>query len=159
MCLIWSGLKAAPNPSDNDGIGTYYYPNELSARLEFYHDHAYGITRLNVYAGEAAGYLIVDNEEDTLINSGILPNQGGGVYNYGIPLVIQDKTFVDANNIPAQDPTWNWGTTAPTPNTGDLWYPHVWMPNQNPADPAGANSMGRWDYGPWFWPRSQLPLV
>ncbi len=24
----------------------------------FYHDHAYGITRLNVYAGEAAGYLI-----------------------------------------------------------------------------------------------------
>ena len=24
----------------------------------FYHDHAYGITRLNVYAGEAAGYLL-----------------------------------------------------------------------------------------------------
>ena len=26
------------------------------------------------------------------------------------------------------------------------------MPNQNPDDPSGANPMGRWDYGPWFWP-------
>ena len=26
------------------------------------------------------------------------------------------------------------------------------MPNQNPADPEGANAFGRWDYGPWFWP-------
>ena len=30
--------------------------------------------------------------------------------------------------------------------------PHVYMPNQNPYDPTGANPMGRWDYGPWFWP-------
>ena len=26
----------------------------------FYHDHAWGITRLNVYAGEAAGYVVTD---------------------------------------------------------------------------------------------------
>ena len=26
------------------------------------------------------------------------------------------------------------------------------MPNQNPGDISGANAMGRWDYGPWFWP-------
>ena len=26
------------------------------------------------------------------------------------------------------------------------------MPNQNPGDITGANAMGRWDYGPWFWP-------
>ena len=39
----------------------------------FYHDHAYGITRLNVYAGEAAGYLLSDNIEQQLISSGILP--------------------------------------------------------------------------------------
>jgi FtsP/CotA-like multicopper oxidase with cupredoxin domain len=26
------------------------------------------------------------------------------------------------------------------------------MPNQNPGDLGGANAMGRWDYGPWFWP-------
>lgn len=34
--------------------------------------HAYGITRLNVYAGEAAGYLITDPVENTLINGGTL---------------------------------------------------------------------------------------
>ena len=33
----------------------------------FYHDHAVGITRLNVYAGMAAGYLIHDPVEDNLI--------------------------------------------------------------------------------------------
>ena len=32
---------------------TFFYTNQQSARLMFYHDHAYGITRLNVYAGEA----------------------------------------------------------------------------------------------------------
>ena len=26
------------------------------------------------------------------------------------------------------------------------------MPNQNPGDISGATAMGRWDYGPWFWP-------
>lgn len=44
----------------NDGCMTFYYTNQQSARLMFYHDHAWGITRLNVYAGEAAGYLISD---------------------------------------------------------------------------------------------------
>ena len=42
----------------DDGCTTFYYTNQQSARLMFYHDHAWGITRLNVYAGEAAGYLI-----------------------------------------------------------------------------------------------------
>ncbi|HUU92527.1 MAG TPA: hypothetical protein VM238_15115, partial [Phycisphaerae bacterium] len=40
-----------------DGVQTFYYTNQQSARFMFYHDHAWGITRLNVYAGEAAGYL------------------------------------------------------------------------------------------------------
>ncbi len=34
----------------------------------FYHDHSWGITRLNVYAGEAAGYLITDATEKKLID-------------------------------------------------------------------------------------------
>ena len=38
----------------------------------FYHDHAYGITRLNVYAGMAAGYLIEDPVEQALINGGTI---------------------------------------------------------------------------------------
>ncbi len=141
--------------SAGDGIGTYYYTNQQSGRLLFYHDHTFGLTRLNVYAGEAAGYLIVDPVEDKLINAGILPNNGGGVYNYGIPLIIQDKTFVDTTTLGkvgvagGTDPTWDVNKYG---GDGSLWYPHVYMVNQNPADMSGANAMGRWDYGPWFWP-------
>jgi len=46
---------------------SFYYTNQQSARLMFYHDHAYGITRLNVYAGVAAGYLETDTVEQDLI--------------------------------------------------------------------------------------------
>ncbi|MRR05880.1 MAG: copper oxidase [Deltaproteobacteria bacterium] len=149
----------APNATNNPGAGaqTFYYTNSQSARLLFYHDHAWGITRLNVYAGEAAGYLITDATEQALISAGTLP----GV---GIPLVIQDKTFVDATaltpthteNITTTDPTWAWGTNPGQnpmqPVTGDLWWPHVYMPAQNPFDITGGNAMGRWMYGPWFFP-------
>lgn len=134
-------------PDPGPGSLTFFYTNQQSARLMFYHDHAYGITRLNVYAGEAAGYMITDTTEQALITSGTIPSAQ-------IPLIIQDKTFVDADRIAAQDPTWNWGTTPPVPHTGDLWFPHVYMPNQWPNNPdnSGCNPMGRWDYGPWFWP-------
>ncbi len=137
-----------------DGVGTYFWSNQQSGRFMFYHDHAFGLTRLNVYSGEAAGYLIVDPMDDALIAAGILPTQGGGVYQYGIPLVIQDKTFVPGpTQLAAQDPTWD---TAHWGGFGDLWFPHVYMPNQNPASPTGANAMGRWDYAPWFWPPTQV---
>ena len=139
-------------PDPGPGSQTYYYANQQSARLLFYHDHAWGITRLNVYVGEAAGYLITDPTEQNLVASGIIPaNQ--------IPLIIQDKSFVDAAVVRDTDPTWNWGTGAPDPVTGirppvngDLWYPHVYSPAQNPYDLSGANAFGRWHYGPWFWP-------
>ena len=36
--------------------------------------------------------------------------------------------------------------------TGDLWWPHVYVPAQNPYDLSGVNPWGRWAYGPWFWP-------
>jgi FtsP/CotA-like multicopper oxidase with cupredoxin domain len=148
-----TGVTASPvaGATNDPGAGslTFYYTNQQSARLMFYHDHAYGITRLNVYAGEAAGYLLTDSVEQDLIDTGVLPN-AGGVYTYGIPLVIQDKTFVDASTIAYQDPTWAWGATPGTPHTGDLWYPHVWMPSENPYAPGGDNPLGRWDYGPWI---------
>lgn len=134
-----------------DGSATYYYTNQQSGRLMFYHDHALGTTRLNVYAGEAAGYLLTDPTEDKLIGAGLIPGApNGDVYRYGIPLIIQDKTFVpDATTLARQDPTWD---TAHWGGLGSLWFPHVYMPNQNPADAEGVNAMGRWDYGPWFWP-------
>ena len=38
------------------------------------------------------------------------------------------------------------------PMTGDLWWPHVYQPAQNPYDLSGYNATGRWNYGPWFFP-------
>ena len=62
-------------PDPGAGSQTLYYTNQQSGRLMFYHDHAVGITRLNVYAGMAAGYLIHDPVEDNLITTGVIPNQ------------------------------------------------------------------------------------
>jgi len=151
-----------PGATNDPGPGkqTLYYTNQQSARLMFYHDHALGITRLNVYVGMAAPFLVQDPIESALVSGGTIspPGQSPIAVSAGtipadqIPLVIQDKTWVDPANIASQDPTWNWGATPGTPHAGDLWWPHVYMTNQNPYDVTGANAMGRWDYGPWFWP-------
>ena len=147
-------MENVDNP--RDGIQTLYYTNAQSARLMFYHDHSYGITRLNVYVGEAAPYLLTDRVEQDLINgtnySGVNPDSKKILPDLGIPLIIQDKTFVDETTIINTDPTWVWGTTPVTPNRGDLWYPHVYSPAQNPWAINGSNPFGRWMYGPWFWP-------
>jgi len=140
-------------PDPGPGALTFFYSNQQSARLMFYHDHAYGITRLNVYAGEAAGYVLTDQAEQDLISgtnlSGANRRLSKVLPDIGIPLVIQDKTFVDPTTVLANDPTWPF---ALDPTASNLWYPHVYMTNQNPNDLAGANALGRWDYGPWFWP-------
>lgn len=135
-----------------DGAMTFYYTNQQSARLMWYHDHSFGITRLNVQAGEAAGYVVRDSAEATLVADGIIPADE-------IPLIIQDKSFVDSETVHLTDPTWAWGTGAdnngdgyPDPKTGDLWMPHVYVPAQNPYSIDGVNPYGRWHYGPWFWP-------
>jgi FtsP/CotA-like multicopper oxidase with cupredoxin domain len=150
-----------PNP--RQGVLTFYYTNQQSARLQFYHDHAHGITRLNVYAGEAAPYLITDQVEKDMIEgtdlSGVNPTNLKVLPDVGIPLILQDKTFVDASTIYAQDPTWNWGTgPSGTAVTGDLWYPHVYVPAQNPWAVDGVNPFGRWPFGPWFWPPTNVPF-
>jgi len=146
----------APVGMNSSGCETFFYTNAQSARLQFYHDHALGITRLNVYAGEAAGYVLTDAVEQDMINgtnvSGVNPGLLKVLPDIGIPLVVQDRTWVDATTIYAQDPTWNWGTAPGTGVTGDLWFPHVYMSAQNPWDLAGVNAFGRWMYGPWFNP-------
>jgi FtsP/CotA-like multicopper oxidase with cupredoxin domain len=151
-----SAVNVPDMPDPGDGSMTFYYTNAHSARLMFYHDHAYGITRLNVLAGQAAAYLVTDEVERDMIagtnETGVNPTGLSVLPGLGIPLVIQDKTFVDEATIGAQDPTWTWGSTPGTANTGDIWYPHVYMPVQNPGDPSGWNTFGRWQYGPWFHP-------
>ena len=146
-----TGVPGVPDCSAaNDGCMTFYYTNQQSARLMFYHDHSWGITRLNVYAGEAAGYLVSDPTEQKLVTDGVIPGAADT-----IPLVIQDRTFVPGpDQVAAQDPTWDysrWG------KEGDLWYHHVYMPAQNPGDAEGMSAYGRWMYGPWFWPPATPP--
>jgi hypothetical protein len=100
------------------GSQTFYYTNAQSARLMFYHDHAYGITRLNVYAVEAAGYIVTDPAEQGLINNKVIPADQ-------IPLIVKDKTFVpDDAQLAKEDPTWDKTRYG---GKGNLWFPHVYI--------------------------------
>jgi len=76
-------------PGQND---VYQYPNNQDAGTLWYHDHALGITRLNVYGGMAGFYLIRD-DEDTLG----LGDQDDALdlpsLQYEIGLAVQDRTF------------------------------------------------------------------
>ena len=121
------------NPKLTPGQAEHYYPNNQSARMEWYHDHAVGITRLNAYSGLASAYIIRDNFESGLRAFG-LPDfiENGG---REIPIIIQDKIFVDQNTI-GNDTTWT-GLTS----TGSLWYPHTYdrwdsAPGSTPPDPT-----------------------
>ncbi len=68
----------------------YTYDNDQAAAMLWFHDHAMGITRLNVYAGLAAVYLLRDPVEAALN----LPSGG-----YEVPLVIQDRSFNDDGSL------------------------------------------------------------
>lgn len=69
---------------------TYHYENKQDAAGLWFHDHTLGMTRLNVYAGLAGGYLLRDAP-----GSGI--DTGDGTYlpppPYEVPLLIQDRMF------------------------------------------------------------------
>ncbi len=61
---------------------TSYYPNEQDAAMLWYHDHALGITRLNVYAGLFGAYIVRDDAEKAL-------NLPSGKFE--IPLILCDR--------------------------------------------------------------------
>lgn len=158
---VAAGTAGATN-DPGSGKMTFYYTNQQSGRLMFYHDHAVAITRLNVYAGMAAGYLIHDPVEDALISAGTIPTGGGAfsvsplnVYNWGIPLIIQDKSFVPLDVNTVQDDKW---TAAGGGVYCDLYFPHIYEPNQSLTDPSGLNPYGRWDFGPWVQPNILAPI-
>jgi spore coat protein A, manganese oxidase len=87
-------LHGGKTPPEGDGYpenwyapgksGTYYYPNRQDAAMLWYHDHALGINRLNVFAGLMGVFLVRDEAEDALG----LPRE-----KYEIPLVIYDRIF------------------------------------------------------------------
>ena len=65
----------------------YNYPNNQQESTIWFHDHALGITRLNVYAGLAGLMPIIDPANPITLS---LPQLGNG---HDIPLIIQDRTF------------------------------------------------------------------
>jgi len=88
------------------GYATFVYPNHNRASTIWYHDHALGMTRLNVYAGPAGFYLVrggptdvvLDNRTDTLaVLPGPAPKEGDKFPSnktyYEIPIAIQDRAF------------------------------------------------------------------
>ncbi|MCA9259962.1 MAG: multicopper oxidase domain-containing protein, partial [Planctomycetales bacterium] len=75
-------------PAGNQFVADY--PNDQRSASLWYHDHAMGITRLNVYAGMAGFYLVRDAEEQSLN----LPNGA-----YEMPLVLQDRKFQDDGQL------------------------------------------------------------
>jgi len=125
-----TGLSFLNNVTLNPGAlpneAEYYYPNDQSARMMWYHDHAVGITRLNAYAGIATAYIIRDAFEDYLVANNYLPAyiEDGG---RELPIVIQDKIFVGPNTL-TLDPTWATMAPARVQNQGSLWYEHVYDP-------------------------------
>jgi spore coat protein A len=81
-----------PNGFGHGETQTVRYVNQLPenpATLAWFHDHGLGSTRLNVFAGLAAAYILRDG-----FDTGLEPNPigiPGGAYE--IPLVIQDRQF------------------------------------------------------------------
>jgi spore coat protein A len=61
-----------------------HYPNRQDAAMLWYHDHAMGTSRLNLYAGLMGVYLLRDAHEEQL-------NLPSG--NFELPLVLYDRIF------------------------------------------------------------------
>ncbi|MFC6719069.1 multicopper oxidase family protein [Natrialbaceae archaeon GCM10025810] len=78
--------ETGPNFEQKD----YYYVNDQPPATLWYHDHAVGITRLNVYAGLAGFYLLRDDRERDLE----LPDG-----EYEIPLVFQDRSVNEDGSL------------------------------------------------------------
>jgi FtsP/CotA-like multicopper oxidase with cupredoxin domain len=88
------------------GFATFQYPNPDRASTNWYHDHALGMTRLNVYAGPAGFYIIRGGPSDIVLDSrfgtaAVLPGpapKAGDKFPpnktyYEIPIAIQDRSF------------------------------------------------------------------
>ena len=78
------------------------YPAHPRATMLWYHDHALGMTRLNVYAG-LAGLIRMRDEFDTGGEDNPLGIPGG---KYEVPIAIQDKSFQNGQLFYSPTPTW-----------------------------------------------------
>jgi spore coat protein A len=99
----------------------FVYDNSQQAGTIWYHDHAMGVTRLNVYAGLAGFYVIHDANENSLIADHTLPAE-----TYDVPLAIQDRMFYAAD-----DPA-----TPQVEVPGQLYYPANVLPGTTASYPS-----------------------
>ena len=108
--FFWSpgGAVVGPQWADVPGGFTtrFVYDNDVPAGNLWYHDHALGITRLNVYAG-MAGFWFVRDDVDTGTPDNPL---GLPAFPYEHALAIQDRMFRKGGELfyPAlpNDPAW-----------------------------------------------------
>ena len=90
----WDQISGVP---DEQGSATFQYQNDQAATTLWYHDHALGMTRTNVYSGPAGFFLIRGGPYD--LPDGILPGPApkvgdpAGTKYYEIPIAIQDRSF------------------------------------------------------------------
>jgi FtsP/CotA-like multicopper oxidase with cupredoxin domain len=113
----WWTADGKHGPAYNTGQPTdpnaavFYYPNTQAAATLWYHDHALGMTRLNVMAGLAGFYLIRDPADPI---APLLPNGS-----YEVPLAIQDRNFY-ANG------SFYFPSDGQNPNIHPYWQPEFY---------------------------------
>jgi len=114
-------LHGARTRSESDGLpekwftpghsARYLYENEQAATTLWYHDHAVGITRLNVYSGLSGFYLLRDAEERRMgLPSG----------DCEIPILLQDRSVDEAGQL-VYAPTFDDGQKA----AEGQWAPQI----------------------------------
>ena len=107
--VVGIGSPAAPGT----GQAQFIYPTRQQAGTIWFHDHALGATRLNVFAGMAGLYIITDPANEPA--AGVLP----AFPQHDIPLIIQDRSFDTAGQIfynLASNPQ-------PNPTVHPFWIP------------------------------------
>ncbi len=96
--------KAGYGETWGPGFATFQYPNHNRASTIWYHDHALGMTRLNVYAGPAGFFIVRGGPSDIVLDSrfgtnAVLPGPAPalgdlpGTNYYEVPIAIQDRAF------------------------------------------------------------------
>jgi spore coat protein A, manganese oxidase len=85
--LHGKGYSTVSSTSSNAAV--YTYPNKQQATTLWFHDHALGITRINVFSGLASFYFLRD-QFDTGLTSNPLGLPAGS---QEIELMIQDRQF------------------------------------------------------------------
>jgi bilirubin oxidase len=79
------------------GNAVFRYPNQQRATTLWFHDHALGLTRVNVYAGLEGFYVLRGGPSDqvsgTLPGPAPMPGDRPGTAYHELALMIQDRSF------------------------------------------------------------------